>query len=158
MTKFLKNVVFYLLIIICAIMLFDSYSTNVVPKTDITYSAFMKHVQQDEVQQVTIVDNVISGKLKDGSDFTTVVPKDESLIPTLRARDVEIKAELPPEPPWWTSVLSQLLPMLIIVAIWFFMMQQMQGGGGGRGVMNFGKSRARRYDEDKIRVTFKDVA
>lgn len=39
-----------------------------------------------------------------------------------------------------------------------FMMQQMQGGGGGRGVMNFGKSRARRYDEDKIRVTFKDVA
>ena len=139
-------------------MLFDSYSTNVVPKTDITYSAFMKHVQQDEVQQVTIVDNVISGKLKDGSDFTTVVPKDESLIPTLRARDVEIKAELPPEPPWWTSVLSQLLPMLIIVAIWFFMMQQMQGGGGGRGVMNFGKSRARRYDEDKIRVTFKDVA
>ena len=158
MTKFLKNVVFYLLIIICAIMLFDSYSTNVVPKTDITYSAFMKHVQQDEVQQVTIVDNVISGKLKDGSDFTTVVPKDESLIPTFRARDVEIKAELPPEPPWWTSVLSQLLPMLIIVAIWFFMMQQMQGGGGGRGVMNFGKSRARRYDEDKIRVTFKDVA
>ena len=158
MTKFLKNVVFYLLIIICAIMLFDSYSTNVVPKTDITYSAFMKHVQQDEVQQVTIVDNVISGKLKDGSDFTTVVPKDESLIPTLRARDIEIKAELPPEPPWWTSVLSQLLPMLIIVAIWFFMMQQMQGGGGGRGVMNFGKSRARRYDEDKIRVTFKDVA
>ena len=139
-------------------MLFDSYSTNVVPKTDITYSAFMKHVQQDEVQQVTIVDNLISGKLKDGSDFTTVVPKDESLIPTLRARDVEIKAELPPEPPWWTSVLSQLLPMLIIVAIWFFMMQQMQGGGGGRGVMNFGKSRARRYDEDKIRVTFKDVA
>ena len=110
------------------------------------------------MQQVTIVDNVISGKLKDGSDFTTVVPKDESLIPTLRARDVEIKAELPPEPPWWTSVLSQLLPMLIIVAIWFFMMQQMQGGGGGRGVMNFGKSRARRYDEDKIRVTFKDVA
>mgnify|MGYP000635852685 FL=1 len=55
-------------------------------------------------------------------------------------------------------MLSQLLPMLIIVAIWFFMMQQMQGGGGGRGVMNFGKSRARRYDEDKIRVTFKDVA
>ena len=158
MTKFLKNVVLYLLIIICAIMLFDSYANNVVPKTDISYSAFMKHVQQDEVQQVTIVENVISGKLKDGSDFTTVVPKDESLIPTLRARDIEIKAELPPEPPWWTAVLSELLPILVIVAVWFFMMQQMQGGGGGRGVMNFGKSRARRYDEDKIKVTFKDVA
>ena len=158
MNKFLKNVFVYLMIIICAIWMIDSYSASTVPKTDITYTAFMKHVQQDEVKQVTIVENVISGKLKDGSDFTTVVPNDDSLIPTLRARDIEIKAELPPEPPWWMTVVSELLPILVIVAVWFFMMQQMQGGGGGRGVMNFGKSRARRYDEDNIKVTFKDVA
>ena len=123
---------------------------------DSTYSAFMKHVQQDEVKQVTIVDNVISGKLKDGKDFSTVAPSDDSLIPTLRARDIEIKAELPPQPPWWTTILSSLLPMLLIVGIWFMLMQQSQGGGGR--VMNFGKSRARRYDEDNIKITFKDVA
>lgn len=116
----------------------------------------MKHVQQDEVKQVTIVDNVISGKLKDGKDFSTVAPSDDSLIPTLRARDIEIKAELPPQPPWWTTILSSLLPMLLIVGIWFMLMQQSQGGGGR--VMNFGKSRARRYDEDNIKITFKDVA
>ncbi len=158
MNKFLKNVLFYLLIIICAIWIIDSYSANTMQKTDISYTAFMKHVQQDEVQQVTVVDNVIRGKLKNGNDFTTVVPKDDSLIPTLRARDIEIKAELPPEPPWWTTVLSSLLPMLLVVGIWFMLMQQMQGGGSGRGVMNFGKSRARRYDEDNIKITFKDVA
>ncbi|WP_288752854.1 ATP-dependent zinc metalloprotease FtsH, partial [uncultured Phascolarctobacterium sp.] len=132
------------------------YSASTVSKTDITYSAFMKHVQQDEVKQVTIVDNVISGKLKDGKDFSTVAPSDDSLIPTLRARDIEIKAELPPQPPWWTTILSSLLPMLLIVGIWFMLMQQSQGGGGR--VMNFGKSRARRYDEDNIKITFKDVA
>lgn len=113
-------------------------------------------MQQDEVKQVTIVDNVISGKLKDGKDFSTVAPSDDSLIPTLRARDIEIKAELPPQPPWWTTILSSLLPMLLIVGIWFMLMQQSQGGGGR--VMNFGKSRARRYDEDNIKITFKDVA
>ena len=134
----------------------DYYSASTVSKTDITYSAFMKHVQQDEVKQVTIVDNVISGKLKDGKDFSTVAPSDDSLIPTLRARDIEIKAELPPQPPWWTTILSSLLPMLLIVGIWFMLMQQSQGGGGR--VMNFGKSRARRYDEDNIKITFKDVA
>ena len=115
-----------------------------------------KRQQQDEVKQVTIVDNVISGKLKDGKDFSTVAPSDDSLIPTLRARDIEIKAELPPQPPWWTTILSSLLPMLLIVGIWFMLMQQSQGGGGR--VMNFGKSRARRYDEDNIKITFKDVA
>ena len=113
MNKFLKNVFVYLMIIICAIWMIDSYSASTVPKTDITYTAFMKHVQQDEVKQVTIVENVISGKLKDGSDFTTVVPNDDSLIPTLRARDIEIKAELPPEPPWWMTVVSELLPIVV---------------------------------------------
>lgn len=156
MNRFFKNVTFYLLIIIVAIWMIDYYSDSTVSKTDITYSAFMKHVQQDEVKQVTIVDNVISGKLKDGKDFSTVAPSDDSLIPTLRARDIEIKAELPPQPPWWTTILSSLLPMLLIVGIWFMLMQQSQGGGGR--VMNFGKSRARRYDEDNIKITFKDVA
>lgn len=156
MNRFFKNVTFYLLIIIVAIWMIDYYSASTVNKTDIIYSAFMKHVQQDEVKQVTIVDNVISGKLKDGKDFSTVAPSDDSLIPTLRARDIEIKAELPPQPPWWTTILSSLLPMLLIVGIWFMLMQQSQGGGGR--VMNFGKSRARRYDEDNIKITFKDVA
>ena len=156
MNRFFKNVTFYLLIIIVAIWMIDYYSASTVSKTDITYSAFMKHVQQDEVKQVTIVDNVISGKLKDGKDFSTVAPSDDSLIPTLRARDIEIKAELPPQPPWWTTILSSLLPMLLSVGIWFMLMQQSQGGGGR--VMNFGKSRARRYDEDNIKITFKDVA
>lgn len=156
MNRFFKNVTFYLLIIIVAIWMIDYYSASTVSKTDITYSAFMKHVQQDEVKQVMIVDNVISGKLKDGKDFSTVAPSDDSLIPTLRARDIEIKAELPPQPPWWTTILSSLLPMLLIVGIWFMLMQQSQGGGGR--VMNFGKSRARRYDEDNIKITFKDVA
>lgn len=156
MNRFFKNVTFYLLIIIVAIWMIDYYSASTVSKTDITYSAFMKHVQQDEVKQVTIVDNVISGKLKDGKDFSTVAPNDDSLIPTLRAHDIEIKAELPPQPPWWTTILSSLLPMLLIVGIWFMLMQQSQGGGGR--VMNFGKSRARRYDEDNIKITFKDVA
>ena len=156
MNRFFKNVTFYLLIIIVAIWMIDYYSASTVSKTDITYSAFMKHVQQDEVKQVTIVDNVISGKLKDGKDFSTVAPNDDSLIPTLRARDIEIKAEPPPQPPWWTTILSSLLPMLLIVGIWFMLMQQSQGGGGR--VMNFGKSRARRYDEDNIKITFKDVA
>ena len=156
MNRFFKNVTFYLLIIIVAIWMIDYYAASTVSKTDITYSAFMKHVSQDEVKQVTIVDNVISGKLKDGKDFSTVAPSDDSLIPTLRARDIEIKAELPPQPPWWTTILSSLLPMLLIVGIWFMLMQQSQGGGGR--VMNFGKSRARRYDEDNIKITFKDVA
>ncbi len=156
MNKFFKNVTFYLLIIIVMIWMFDYYSGGTEKKDDMSYTSFLQHVQQDDVKQVTIVDNIISGKLKNGQDFSTVVPDDDTLISKLEAKNVEIRAELPPQPPWWTGILSSLLPMLLIVGLWFLLMNQSNGGGGR--VMNFGKSRARRYDEDKVKVTFKDVA
>ena len=156
MGKFFRNVSFYLLIIIVAIWLIEYYSTNTVSKTDISYSNFIKQVQQDEVKRVTIVENVITGKLKSGADFTTIAPEDPELIHTLRSHDVDIKAELPPQPPWWMNIISSILPMLLIVGIWFLLMQQSQGGGGR--VMSFGKSRAKMYGDEKVKITFKDVA
>ena len=156
MNKFFKNVLFYLLIIMVIIWMFDLYGEKNSKPADISYTSFMQHVQQDEIKQVTIVDNVISGKLKDGKEFSTVAPNDSKLVEKLEAKKVDIKAELPPQPPWWMSILSSLLPMLIIVGLWFMFMNQ--GGAGGGKVMNFGKSRARRYDEEKLQVKFKDVA
>lgn len=156
MNKFFKNVLFYLLIIMVIIWMFDLYGEKNSKPADISYTSFMKHVQQDEIKQVTIVDNVISGKLKDGKEFSTVAPNDSKLVEKLEAKKVDIKAELPPQPPWWMSILSSILPMLIIVGLWFMLMNQ--GGAGGGKVMNFGKSRARRYDEEKLKITFKDVA
>lgn len=136
--------------------MFDLYGEKDSKPADISYTSFMQHVQQDEIKQVTIVDNVISGKLKDGKEFSTVAPNDSKLVEKLEAKKVDIKAELPPQPPWWMSILSSILPMLIIVGLWFMLMNQ--GGAGGGKVMNFGKSRARRYDEEKLKITFKDVA
>lgn len=156
MNKFFKNVTFYLLIIIVMIWMFDHYSASTPKASEISYSSFMKHVQQEEIKQVTIVDNVISGKLSDGKDFTTIAPNDSNLVEKLEQKKVDIKAELPPQPPWWMGILSSILPILIIVGLWFMLMNQ-SGAGGGK-VMNFGKSRARRYDEEKLKITFKDVA
>ncbi|NLH45687.1 MAG: ATP-dependent zinc metalloprotease FtsH, partial [Acholeplasmataceae bacterium] len=62
----------------------------------------------------------------------------------------------PPQPPWWMNIISSILPMLLIVGIWFLLMQQSQGGGGR--VMSFGKSRAKMYGDEKVKITFKDVA
>lgn len=144
------------MIIIIAISLIDFYSAKTNVKQEISYSQFIKQVEQKEITQVTIVDNFISGKLQSGKDFTTIAPRDPELITNLRANDVEIKAELPPQPPWWTSIFSSILPMLLLIGVWFFIMQQTQGGGGR--VMSFGKSKAKLYGEEKLKITFADVA
>ncbi len=157
MNRFLRNVVLYLLIIVSLIMMFDRFSeTGETKKEELTYTDFLRYVQTEQVQGVTIVENTIKGKLKDGKEFTTVTPTGTDIVKVLEEKKVEIKAELPPQQPWWMNLLTSLLPMLVIVAIWFMMMNN-SGAGGGK-VFQFGKSRARRYDDDKVRVTFKDVA
>ena len=156
MSKFFRNVSFYLLIIIIAISIIDYYSSRTVTKQEVSYTQFLKQVSDQNVERVTIVDNTIKGKLKDGQEFTTITPNDPTLINTLRDKGVDIKAEQPPQPPWWTTIFSSVLPMLLLIGVWFFIMQQTQGGGNR--VMSFGKSRAKLHSEDKIKVTFADVA
>jgi cell division protease FtsH len=156
LNKFFRNVGFYLLIIIIAISIIDYYSSKTTTKTEVSYTAFLKQVEDQKVDRVTIVENTIRGKLKDGQEFTLVTPNDPTLINTLREKKIDIKAELPPQPPWWTTLFSSLLPMLLLIGVWFFIMQQTQGGGSK--VMSFGKSRAKLHNEEKIKVTFADVA
>ena len=156
MNKFVKNIGFYLLIILIAISAIDYFSSRVAVKPEINYSELLRQVQEQNVKGVTIVENSIKGQLADGAEFTTVAPNDPNLINTLRDKGVEIKAELPPQPPWWTGIFSSLLPMLLLIGVWFFIMQQTQGGGNK--VMSFGKSRAKLNSEENLKVTFKDVA
>ena len=156
-SKLIRNLVFYLLIVIMGVWIYDYYNVSTTPKNEMSYSNFMKEVQQGTVKSVTIIDNAeIHGTLQNGNQFTTIAPRDEKMVDTLRGKDVEIKAELPPQPSMLSNLLTSLLPMVVIVILWFFMMNNAQGGGSR--VMNFGKSKARLYGGGKSGITFKDVA
>ena len=160
MNRFFKSVVFYLLIILVAVSIIDYFSAKPVSKQEVNYSSFLQEVDKGNVAKVVLVENVVKGTLKDGTEFVTTTPNvphaDKNLLGRLQTKNVEIKAENPPEPPWWSAVLSSVLPMLLLIGVWFFIMQQTQGGGGK--MMNFGRSHARLNPVDKIQVSFKDVA
>ncbi len=160
MNKFLRNVGFYLLIILVAISVIDYFSTKNTTKHEVEYTQFLQQLDDGQVTKVVIVQNTIKGTLADGTEFTTITPdapnNDPKLYEKLTAKGVDIAAENPPEPPWWSTMLSSVLPLVLLVGVWFFFMQQTQGGGGR--VMSFGKSRARMSGSDKIKVNFKDVA
>ena len=157
MSKFVRNVSLYLLIIIVAVSIIDAFTTNKADKSEISYTNFMNQVQQKKVDAVQITDDhAIVGQLKDGTSFTSYAPTDAAMMPALRDAEVNVIAKPPEQPSWWMSLLSSILPILILIGVWFFIMQQTQGGGGR--VMNFGKSHAKMHGEGKIKVSFKDVA
>ncbi len=63
-----------------------------------------------------------------------------------------------PNTPWFIALLGSLLPFIIIGLIFWFILSSAAGGGGGRGVMQFGKSRAKLVSKENSTVTFADVA
>ena len=157
MGRFTKNIVLYLLIIAAFVIAIDAFSGPSANKSELSYTGFIQQVQQKKVESVTITnDHGIKGKLKNGTEFNSYAPSDETLIKTLQDNGVEITAAPPEQPAWWMSLLGSAIPIIILVVLFFFIMQQTQGGGGR--VMNFGKSRAKLMGEGNVKVSFKDVA
>ena len=157
MSQFSKKLVLYLLIIAIAVFAIDSLAGQNTNKAEMSYTGFLQQVQQKKVESVTITnDHGIKGKLKNGTDFVSYAPTDDTLIKTLTDNGVEITAAPPEQPSWWVSLLGSAIPIIILVVVFFFIMQQTQGGGGR--VMNFGKSRAKMMGDGNVKVKFSDVA
>lgn len=156
MGRFAKNVLLYVLVIAALATAVDSFMGQSSTKSELSYTGFIQQVQQKKIDKITITNNHdIVGTMKNGTEFKTYAPTDESLIPTLNTNGVEITAKPADSPSWWMTLLTSIVPMVILIAVWFFIMQQSQGGGGK--MMNFGKSRAKMMD-DAVKVNFQDVA
>jgi cell division protease FtsH len=90
--------------------------------------------------------------------FTTNFPDvvgDTTLIPLLNEHNVEITVA-PAATPWATILLTYGLPILLMVGV--LVLLGRQASRGQESIFSFGRSKARRFVEDKNKVTFKDVA
>lgn len=160
MNNFFRSISFYLLIIILVLSLVQWYSSQEAAQIRIGYSELIQLIDKDQVSKIKIVENNISGTLKDGRNFVSYVPDLSTFMEKIdqpaSKGELVVDSEPRPTTPWWTQILSPLLLMVFIIGAWYFFMQQSQGGGGR--VMSFGRSRAKLHTDDKKRVTFKDVA
>ena len=155
----LKNLAVWLLIGFVVFLVVDFYQGGSPNKTTqpLSYSNFLTEVKNGNVNRVEIRGNNIKGELNNGSVFTTYSPNDQGLISRLEKSSVEIIA-LPLEnnSPGLLDILISWFPMLLLIGVWIFFMRQMQSGSGR--AMGFGRSRAKLLNENKNKVTFKDVA
>ena len=143
-----KNLVLWIIIAVVLMSVFSSFSPNTGRQSELEYSEFIEQVNDGEVQSVLIQEEgngsrVITGKLKDGREFSTYGPEDNDLVNDLLKENVVIRSERPEQRSILVEVLISWFPLLLLIGVWIFFMRQMQGGGGGRGAMSFGKSRAR---------------
>jgi cell division protease FtsH len=152
-----KNLAFWAILILLLVTLFSVFQQggSATSGDRMAFSDFLNAVDQNQVSEVVIDGEDITGRMADGSRFSTVQPRDIDIVDELRAADVAIRVE-PQDRGGLLSTLGFWLPMLIIFGIWIFFLNRMQAGG--RGAMGFGKSKAKLLTERTGKVTFDDVA
>ncbi len=155
-----KNIFIWVVIAIVLVLVFNLFNQNQGQKriAKVPYSEFLKLVDNDKVNDVSIVGRTISGHLDDGSKFSTYTPpNDPNIIDKLSSHNVIINSA--PEEAAVSPLLGLFLnwlPMLLFIGVWIFFMRQMQGKGGGS--LGFGRSKAKLLTEKHGKVTFNDVA
>lgn len=158
MSDMVKNLIFWLVITVVLMSIFQNFNTNDVNNRKVDYSTFLSEVNQDQIREAYINGRMISVTKKDSSKYTTYIPiNDPKLLDNLLVKRVKIIGAIPEEPSLFISILISWFPMLLLIGVWIFFMRQMQMGGG-KGAMSFGKSKARMLSEDQIQTTFADVA
>ncbi len=160
MNDMAKNLVLWLVIAAVLMAVFQNFTPQT-SQESLTYSEFVKEVQSDRVQEVTVDGLMITGIRDDDSHFEAVRPQiaDDRLMDDLLSHNVTVKGRKPEQASLWQQLLVASFPIILIVLVFMFFMRQMQGGAGGKGgPMSFGKSKAKLLGEDQIKTTFADVA
>ncbi|WP_078378372.1 ATP-dependent zinc metalloprotease FtsH [Sutcliffiella halmapala] len=167
MNRIFRNTIFYLLIFLVVIGVVSFFNSPDSKEEPITYNTFIQHLESNNVVEFTIQPTrsvyEVRGKLKgaeEGKTFVTAIPNSPSSLERVELvaeeQNIKMTVERAEETSGWVTFFTSIIPFVIIFILFFFLLNQAQGGGSR--VMNFGKSKAKLYSEEKKKVKFKDVA
>jgi len=151
-----RSLFIWLLIGLMIILLFNLLNTPKKMQEEMIFSDFLTKLDAAQIDEVTIKENSIIGRLKDGTKFRSYYTEYPDLVKVLRAKNVKITVKPPDQNPWYVNLFFTWGPIVFIAVIWIFFMRQMQSGGNK--ALSFGKSKARLISEKSVKKTFADVA
>ncbi|MBD2848411.1 ATP-dependent zinc metalloprotease FtsH [Paenibacillus sp. IB182496] len=170
MNRIIRNTGFYLLIFLVTVGIVQIITRSNDTTVELRYDELREQIASDNIEAMTLQFDgytyYVTGTFRsqpsdaDSAEFISHVNVEEFAVQQIHQASEQNGFSLdykPQEgPSFWLTFLTSIIPFVIIFILFFFLINQAQGGGGK--VMNFGKSRARLYNEEKKRVTFEDVA
>ena len=164
MNSTLKNILFWMGLIVIGATIWELSTSLQRTEEEISFSEFIERVKADKVDTVVLTGNEVTGTYKvaggeadaTAKTFRTYAPPQyQGLANFLDGKVAKIDAKRE-TPGTWTTFLVSWAPILLMIGFWIFIMRQMQSGGNK--ALSFGKSRAKLSSSTQKKVTFKDVA
>ncbi|MBR5304081.1 MAG: ATP-dependent zinc metalloprotease FtsH [Candidatus Gastranaerophilales bacterium] len=152
--------------------------------SEISYTQFLNKVQMGSIESVRISKGSLTAIPKESNakkedlnqinpnnplgfgataqnapkaQFKVQIPDgDKDLYELLKSKSVEIEVSKPQEGSLASTIGSAIIPVIFVALLIIFILKSIQQTGSS--ALNFGKSRAKMLMDDKIKLTFKDVA
>ena len=127
----------------------------------IKYSKFMDMVDRDEVKSIRIEGQQVTGILRDNrTTFESILPTNFKSWQVFRNHNVDFDIVPSSGQFSWIYLVLMLSFLMTPLALWYFFRQSRGGaGGGGAGnIFTMGKSKAKMFMPQQIKVTFEAVA
>ncbi|KTD88757.1 ATP-dependent zinc metalloprotease FtsH [Paenibacillus etheri] len=170
MNRFIRNSGFYLILFLVVVGIVQFVSNGNEAADFPRYDELRQEIKSNNVKDLTVQFEgnafLVTGEYRElpadtkSKSFSTYIPPTDAAIDELiEASDVngiQLTQKKMEGTSIWLTFLSSIIPLVIMFILFFFLFNQAQGGGGK--VMNFGKSKARLYNEEKKKISFEDVA
>lgn len=169
MNRIVRNVIFYFVIFLVVISVMNLFTGQNDQEKEYNVSEFMQALNNGTIANMEMRPSNgvmrIEGELagtgseEEPTTFVTNIPDNNDIVASVYETANEqgiIGIGEERQPSGWVTFLTTMIPFVIIFVLFFFLLNQSQGGGNK--VMNFGKSKAKMYSEEKKKVRFKDVA
>jgi hypothetical protein len=122
-----KNMALWVVILVVILLVVTMLRQEQLAPPDIAYSQFVQRLQQGQVEGVTIEENQIIGRLRDGTEFSTYAPAmTPELLQVLVEKGVSVVARPQAGGGFWRQVLIMWFPLLLFIGLWIFFIRQMQ--------------------------------
>jgi cell division protease FtsH len=160
MEKHHKFSIWYVLLGIWVVLIAHNLLFNAFSIKTISYSEFLKALEESRVSEVAVSANQIQGRMTSDAaesgqgDMFRTVRVDPDISEKLAQYGVEFKGQI--ESTFFRDILSWIIPIFLFIGIWFFLMKRIQGQQPG--FMSIGKNKAKIYMEDEVGINFEDVA
>ncbi|MDP3330784.1 MAG: ATP-dependent metallopeptidase FtsH/Yme1/Tma family protein, partial [Methylococcaceae bacterium] len=155
MKKYFFNALLLGVVLVGGYLIYERVNSTPPMQESLAYSDFIDKVKHGQVDRVEISGQMIKVRTSDGQNLETFNPGDPHIIDDLLTNNVQIRTLPPEQETFLMRAFMSWFPMIVLIGVWIFFMRKMQPGGGGN---NFGKSKAKMLEEDKLTVKFADVA
>lgn len=156
-----KNVVVGLFVLFFLFSLFGSLGSQASLSETKPLSTVIADVRDGKVKTIDIEDTKLTVTHKDGTKYISTKEAQDSLVSVFEKsgvdpKSVSINVKDLSMGAIWLGIISNVLPLVLTVVFFLFLFRQARGAQDN--IFQFGQSKARIWNRDLPKVTFKDVA